>query len=326
MNMLIENPELLNVSILQGVIPSMKEYEIPVASATTIKGDFGVILTQQITFDHFTVLYHVLHIKEDLKFRVLDSNSKYIPFLFGLKGCIAKAEEEHSLFEGECKLFSVPLLLSGKALTPGEYHLFQLDVGREYLTELKSAYPHVVNDPFLNEAGHLRCTSAYSTVTPLKALLRIRSIISCKDPGAVGRTQIIYSANQLLIHIMEGLAGKKINGFHLSGKDKRALVEIKAYIINNLGQKITISGLGKKFGIADTNLKINFKTMFHTTIHNFVVGNKMELAKLLLEEGEDVNQVAGKVGYPETTNFIRAFKKKFGVTPAGYKSRLVRTN
>ena len=319
MNMLIENPELLNVSILPGVLPSMKEYEIPVASATTIKGDFGVILTQQVTFDHLTVLYHVLHIKEDLKFGVLDGNAAQIPFLFGLKGTIS---QEPCLFEGECKLFSVPLLLSGKALTPGEYHLFQLNVGREYLTELKSSYPHVVNDPFLNE----ECVHTFSTVTPLRALLRIRSILSCKDSGAAGRTQIIYSANQLLIYIMEGLAGKKINGFQLSGKDKRALVEVKAYIINNLGGKITIAGLSKKFGMADTNLKINFKMMFHSTIHNFVIGSKMELAKLLLEEGEDVNQVAGKVGYIETTNFIRAFKKKFGITPTGYKAGLAHRN
>ncbi|WP_074242006.1 helix-turn-helix transcriptional regulator [Chitinophaga niabensis] len=326
MNMLIENPELLNVSILPGVIPSMKEYEIPVATATTIKGDFGVILTQQVTFDHFTVLYHVLHLKEELKFRVLDGNAAYIPFLFGLKGTINQQLKEPCLFEGECKLVSMPLLLSGKALTPGEYHLFQLNVGREYLTELKSSYPNVVNDPFLNEAGNYECAQTYSTVTPLKALLRIRAILSCKDPGAAGRMHIIYSANQLLIHIMEGLAGKKINGFQLSGKDKRALVEVKAYIINNLGQKITISGLGKKFGMADTNLKMNFKTMFHSTIHNFVIGSKMELAKLLLEEGEDVNQVAEKVGYPETTNFIRAFKKKFGVTPAAYKSSLAYRN
>lgn len=323
MNMLIENPELLNVSILPGVTPSMKEYEIPVATATTITGDFGVILTQQVTFDHFTVLYHVLHLKDDLKFRVLDSNSTYIPFLFGLKGTISQHQKEPCLFEGECKLYSVPLLLSGKVLPRGEYHLLQLNVGREYLSELKSSYPNVVNDPFLNKAG---CVQTYSTVTPLRALLRIRSILSCKEPGAAGRMHIIYSANQLLIHIMEGLAGKMINGFKLSGKDKRALVEVKAYIINNLGEKITIASLGKKFGIADTNLKMNFKIMFHSTIHNFVIGSKMELAKLLLEEGEDVNQVAGKVGYPETTNFIRAFKKKFRVTPAAYKASLAYRN
>ncbi|MRG49027.1 helix-turn-helix domain-containing protein [Chitinophaga sp. SYP-B3965] len=328
MNILIENPELQNISILPGVIPSMKEYEISVASATTIKGNFGDILTQQVTFDNFIVLYHVLHITQTLKFRIVDS-TKCIPFLFGIKGTICqnlKPSEEPCLFEGQCKLLSVAALLSEKALPPGEYHLFQLNVAREYLSDLKSSYPHVLNDRFINEVGDPGCTHIYTTITPLRALLRIRSIMDCKDAGAAGRSQIIYSANQILIYIMEELATRKINGFSLSNKDKQTLIGIKAYIINNLGQKMTISALGKKFGIADTNLKINFKTMFHTTIHNFVIGSKMELAKLLLEEGEDVNQVACKVGYLETTNFIRAFKKLTGMTPANYRSGLAHRN
>lgn len=44
-----------------------------------------------------------------------------------------------------------------------------------------------------------------------------------------------------------------------------------------------------------------------------------EAKRLLLQKQYDIQDIAGLVGYNEATNFIRAFKKQFGITPSEYR-------
>ena len=42
----------------------------------------------------------------------------------------------------------------------------------------------------------------------------------------------------------------------------------------------------------------------------------MELAKKLLQEQQlNVNEIASKLGYSNSSHFIAAFKRKYGITP-----------
>jgi AraC-like DNA-binding protein len=47
----------------------------------------------------------------------------------------------------------------------------------------------------------------------------------------------------------------------------------------------------------------------------------MYYARQMLEAGDSVNNIAWKVGYHNTSNFIRVFKKVVGITPGAYKMK-----
>lgn len=323
MNILIDNHlEQDSTAELADLDSYLKGYVIPVASHSIIKGDFGVFLSQRITFDNFVIRYLIFDVHKPTILQ-LDDDTPGIPILFSIKGALTfdlRCYDEDQLSEGQFKILSATNLIQNKILTPGEYHLFQLNISKKYLSDFKSSYPKVLNELFLDQKERKTNYSLINTIIPLKAILRIRSITGCKEVRAAGRSLIESSTSQLIIYLLDEWTNKKNYDTILNKKDTQALEAVKAYIINNLGSKNTISALGRRFGIAETNLKSNFKLMYKTTIHNFVTDSKIEMAKLLLEEGEDIPVIADKVGYPEASNFTRVFKRITGSTPAYYRN------
>lgn len=310
MNIFIENPELEGVVIQPKVDHALRLHQINLATAQTIKGNFGQILTQHITFDDFSVWYHVLNIKTPVR---LYAQQAGLPIIFALKGSVINEGESCYISEGQCLMTSFDHKL-GKTIEPGEYEFLHVDIHAGYLESLTVVFP------LLKEQAE------YRAVIPVKALLRIHSLLK-NEAGEMTRKLIMESTvKQILAYTIEELSKKRINGVLLPLKEKQKLEAVRSFITNNLSGKLTIERLGKQFGIARTSLKVNFRRLFHTTIHSYIIDRKIEMAKLLLEEGETITEIAERVGYPETTNFVRVFKSQTGITPASYREKKVRPN
>jgi AraC-like DNA-binding protein len=53
-------------------------------------------------------------------------------------------------------------------------------------------------------------------------------------------------------------------------------------------------------------------------IQEYIIGVRMENAKTLLQNGFSVNRTADMVGYHDSFNFSKMFKKLFGISPKQY--------
>ena len=74
-----------------------------------------------------------------------------------------------------------------------------------------------------------------------------------------------------------------------------------------------------EIGLNLKKLKEGFKQIYGDSVFSFLFDYKMEVARKLLEAGDDnVNEVGHKVGYSTSSHFIAAFKKKYGTTPKKY--------
>lgn len=63
-------------------------------------------------------------------------------------------------------------------------------------------------------------------------------------------------------------------------------------------------------------LKQGFKTCFSCTVYEYIVEKRMEMAyRLLQKEKYKVKDVVWMVGYSNTSHFIEAFRKRYGITP-----------
>ena len=101
------------------------------------------------------------------------------------------------------------------------------------------------------------------------------------------------------------------------------LYEVKQRIKATIHKNITLTELGEDMGITGPALNKEFIRVFGCSIHDFTISEKMQHAKLLLENSEKmVYQIAEEVGYKNSTHFTAAFKKKVGVTPKQYKKQL----
>jgi len=95
-------------------------------------------------------------------------------------------------------------------------------------------------------------------------------------------------------------------------------------LISDLKNSPTIARLARLTGINETKLKSGFRSVYGTTIFDYLRRHKMEVARCSLEEGiKNVSEVAYDVGYANVSHFIRAYRAVFGVNPGEFarKSR-----
>jgi AraC-like DNA-binding protein len=91
----------------------------------------------------------------------------------------------------------------------------------------------------------------------------------------------------------------------------------KEYILNNLGESLTIPKLAAIVGTNQCYLKKGFKELYSKTIFEFVNENRMVKADHLLRNSDKkLFEIAQIVGYSSLSSFSLAYKNYFGITPS----------
>lgn len=105
---------------------------------------------------------------------------------------------------------------------------------------------------------------------------------------------------------------------HLTDRD--SIMEAKRIIDSQLAYAPSCEMLAKQVNISTSKLTKGFSSMFGTSVHAYVIEQRLEKAAgLLLESDLNISQIAALVGYSKASNFAAAFKKKYGVIPKKYK-------
>jgi YesN/AraC family two-component response regulator len=94
------------------------------------------------------------------------------------------------------------------------------------------------------------------------------------------------------------------------------------YINENISENLSLDHISDKFFISKNILNKHFKQKTGYTLGKYITNYRMYYARQMLEAGDMVNDIAWKVGYQNTSNFIRVFKKVIGITPGAYKMKL----
>ena len=85
-------------------------------------------------------------------------------------------------------------------------------------------------------------------------------------------------------------------------------------------QHVTLSQLASRFHVCQTKLKADFKHVTGLPVMAYRNQLRLEKARFLLESADlPQSQVAYQCGFADESYFIRAFRKKYHVTPAVYR-------
>ena len=101
---------------------------------------------------------------------------------------------------------------------------------------------------------------------------------------------------------------------------------IKEYIEENYySPDLNINTIGLAFNLSGQYLSKLFKLQTNERLHEYINKIKIQKAtKLLLEDKHlTIYNISQKIGYLNTNNFIRIFKKYEGVTPGEYRKNYV---
>jgi len=92
--------------------------------------------------------------------------------------------------------------------------------------------------------------------------------------------------------------------------------EIRDQLLTSQGKPPSLTTLATQYGRSAKLLNDEFKEIFGTPIHNFILDHRLNQAHAAIEQSNiPLKTLAASLGYRHISNFTNAFKKKFGYPP-----------
>ncbi|MGD8780889.1 MAG: AraC family transcriptional regulator [Ignavibacteria bacterium] len=167
--------------------------------------------------------------------------------------------------------------------------------------------------PFLKE-GNLTTTLEMKTV--------IEHIKKATDMGTIASFYIETKIQELLALQMQQINNINCSNCKYYKHYQEQLNEARNLIETHYRTPPTIAQLAQHVGMSETVLKSNFKNCFGTTIYGYLFNYRMSIAKTLLSDvSMTIMEIAFKTGYEHPSHFTTAFKRKYGISPAKYRTK-----
>ena len=94
------------------------------------------------------------------------------------------------------------------------------------------------------------------------------------------------------------------------------------YIYDHLHEQITIDSLSRQVDLHPCYLASLFKKETGITIHSFIQNKRLETAENMLKNSAyTCADIANMLCFSSQSHFIRAFRKKYGMTPGEYRQK-----
>lgn len=105
--------------------------------------------------------------------------------------------------------------------------------------------------------------------------------------------------------------------------DKRLLNELAAVVEENMGSSsLNVDFICARLAISRIQLYRKLKSLLDCGINDYILARRLRKAKLLLQQGTPVNNVAYETGFSSPAYFSTAFKNKYGISPSAFKREL----
>jgi AraC family transcriptional activator of pyochelin receptor len=98
------------------------------------------------------------------------------------------------------------------------------------------------------------------------------------------------------------------------------IMEAQKILAANPARQLTITALALEIGINSFKLRVGFRQLFKTTIHQYRLDLRLHLATQLLSETDlTISEIAYKTGFESRDGFARCFRRKFQESPRDWR-------
>lgn len=205
---------------------------------------------------------------------------------------------------------------------PGPFQILDVFFSSRLITQMTSVFPQL-GDILKSKENTLLGGKTSWILPSLKEIYH--QIVSSQFDNASRQFYFELKMREFLFYLLENAFNKALSC--PSGKfTKSEIVGIynaKEILEQHIDKKPpTLRELCWKVGINEFKLKSGFKSFFNTSIFSWFIDTRLVRAKeLILTTNMQIKEISLDSGYPLTTNFIVAFKKRFGVTPGALRRK-----
>jgi len=163
------------------------------------------------------------------------------------------------------------------------------------------------------------------------------------DQGDIVTAAGLYAFQDLTLHIIARFSGyrlaKKVSDFCLLDINGRLqayyqrfypdfahgdilMVKAQQYCSTYLSLNKSILEIAEHCNISERTLLRRFKEATGFTPKQYIIQLKVEKAKQSMEQGKiSIEKISDELGYSDSSNFIKLFKKMSGITPSEFKAK-----
>lgn len=94
--------------------------------------------------------------------------------------------------------------------------------------------------------------------------------------------------------------------------------QVISYINANIDNAPSLEDLSEKFYVSKYYLSHKFKEYTKTSVHQYILMKKINIAKRLLGQGRQPSDVCDACGFSTYSNFYKEFKSQTGISPKKY--------
>lgn len=189
---------------------------------------------------------------------------------------------------------------------------------------------HFLNEKYPKEGNNnfwqLDNTNFFFENNEEMAIIINKIINICQSSSLFKDTLADLSLQELLVKIVQSQTLKGINEGNSTTKNP-VLLHIISLIRENISNKIELKNIAKNAGLSTSTLYRLFKSELGVSPVEFVMLEKIKLAKRYLTDKDVyIKNVSYEAGFEDSNYFIRLFKHYEGITPKQYQQLLHKKN
>lgn len=97
-----------------------------------------------------------------------------------------------------------------------------------------------------------------------------------------------------------------------------SVYSVLGYINEHYSEDLTLDYLANQFFISKFHLSREFQRLVGTSVHRYIIQKRLVMAKQMLSEGKPSSEVYQLCGFGDYSNFYRAFKAEYQISPKDY--------
>jgi len=192
-----------------------------------------------------------------------------------------------------------------KEMIEHTFHLLNERLPQKELTEewgLDFSYFHLINTQDLSEI--------------INRFIRIGIKERSKEKDVIAG----FALKELLIRLAQTQARHMLEKTYQVLSSSNRMAFVVDFIKTNIRENLTLEKLSEKACMSPSHFSRSFKTELGLSPMEYVLKERLKLAKNFLQLGHfQIQEVGFMSGFNNITYFIRAFKKEFGLTPKSYQ-------
>ena len=272
--------------------------------------------------------YEVFRYKDKVPKEVSLHHHDFYEVYFFLSGNVQYNIESRSylLAPGDILLINPMELhqpIFGPEQTPYERIVIWID--RQFLDSLSASAGDLSACFDSTIPGHTNCISLEGTTRQLITFQMEQMMQALESTDEYSEIYALSYLVQALVQINRQARQQRRGEEIRTGSDS-VVYSVLTYINEHYHDDLTLDFLANKFFISKYHLSREFVRLVGTSVHRYIVQKRLVMAKQMMSEGRPSTEVYQHCGFGDYSNFYRAFKAEYQISPKAFAARLKETS